>query len=263
MSTAAESALGLGHDDLGTGEPALLLLTGWCSSRARWTRAAPRLARNRRVVNFEWRGHGDSRAAQGDFGHAEMVDDALAMIEAAGLSTVVPCAASHSGWVALELRRRLGERVPAVVHLDWLLFEPSAPYMELLAHLQDPARWPDARDKLFEIWRSGVENPHIDAAIEVMNRQGADMWMRSGREIAGAYNRAGSPLAEYSAMDRPPRVLHVYGQPPAAEYLEVQQRFAREHGWLSVRRIDARTHFSMIEAPEAVTEAIEELARRR
>jgi pimeloyl-ACP methyl ester carboxylesterase len=260
VSASAQTGLGLGYDDLGAGEPALLLLTGWCSSRGRWARAAPLLAENRRVVNLEWPSHGDSRPAGGDFGHAEMVDAALAMIEAAGLQTVIPCAASHSGWVALELSRRLGERVPAVVHLDWLLFEPSGPYMALLDQLQEPEGWPSARDKLFDIWRAGVDDEHIDAAVNVMNRHGAEMWIRSGREISGAYGRAGSPLAAYSAMDRPPRVLHVYGQPPADEYLRAQQQFAAEHDWFSVRRIGARTHFAMIECPQVVAEAIEEVA---
>jgi pimeloyl-ACP methyl ester carboxylesterase len=218
------------------------------------------LAKHRRVVSLEWPSHGDSRPASGDFGHAEMVDEALAMIEAAGLQTVIPCAASHSGWVALDLSRRLGERVPAVVHLDWLLFEPSGPYMALLDQLQEPDGWPAARDKLFEIWRAGVDDQHIDAAIGVMNRHGAEMWIRSGREISRAYRQAGSPLGAYSAMKRPPRVLHVYGQPPADEYLRAQEQFAAEHPWFSVRRIDARTHFAMIECPQAVAEAIEEVA---
>lgn len=261
MSASAQAGLGLGYDDLGAGEPALLLLTGWCSSRARWARAAPLLAENRRVVNLEWPSHGDSRPAGGDFGHAEMVDEALAMIDAAGLQTVIPCAASHSGWVALELSRRLGERVPAVVHLDWLLFEPSGQYMALLDQLQKPNGWPAARDKLFEIWRAGVDDEHIEAAIDVMNRHGAEMWIRSGREISGAYRQAGSPLTAYSAMDRPPQVLHVYGQPPADEYLRAQEQFAAEHPWFSVRRIGARTHFAMIECPQLVAEAIEEVAR--
>jgi len=260
VNTAARTSLGLGYDDLGTGEPAFLLLTGWCSSRARWGRVAPLLAQRSRVVNFEWPGHGDSRPATGDFGHAEMVEEALAMIDASGLQTVIACAASHSGWVALELRRRLGERMPAVVHLDWLLFEPSAPYMALLDQLQDADGWPAGRDKLFEIWRAGVENPHVDAAIDVMNRHGAEMWIRSGREISAAYRRAGSPLAAYSAMEHPPQVLHIYGQPPADEYLDAQRRFAAAHDWFSVRRIEAGTHFAMIECPQVVAQAIEEVA---
>ena len=95
----------LGLDDLGDGEPALLLLTGWCSSRGRWAKAAPLLAANRRVVNFEWRGHGSSAPATADFGTAEMVQDALTAIAATGLQRFVVCAASHSGWIAIELRR--------------------------------------------------------------------------------------------------------------------------------------------------------------
>jgi pimeloyl-ACP methyl ester carboxylesterase len=258
--SASSHTLGLGVDDLGEGEPALLLLTGWCSSRERWAKAAPLLAENRRVVSFEWRGHGESRPAAGDFGTAEMVQDALSVIEAAGLGSVIPCSASHSGWVAIELRRRLGERIPAIVHLDWMVLEPSGPYMELLSELQDPERWSQARDTLFDIWRAGVQSEAIDAAIDVMRRQSPEMWMRSGREIETSYRRGGYPLRALSAFPTVPMVRHVYGQPAAAEYLEAQQQFAAEHDWYSVARIDARTHFSMVEAPGEVASEIERVA---
>lgn len=258
--SAPAPTLGLGVDDLGQGEPALLLLTGWCSSRERWSQAAPMLAANRRVVSFEWRGHGESQPAARDFGNAEMVQDALSVIDAAGLQTVIPCSASHSGWVAIELRRRLGDRVPAIVHVDWMVQEPSSAYMELLSELQDPDRWPHARDTLFDIWRAGAQSEPIDAAIDVMRRQGAEMWMRSGREIEGAYRRSGSPLRALSAFPTVPSVMHLYGQPPAPEYLDAQQQFAAEHDWYSVRRLDVRTHFSMIEAPSEVASEIERMA---
>jgi pimeloyl-ACP methyl ester carboxylesterase len=252
--------LGLGVDDVGQGEPALLLLTGWCSSRERWAKALPLLAEHRRVVSFEWRGHGESQPATGDFGTNEMVQDALSVIDAAGLQTVIPCSASHSGWVAIELRRRLGERVPAIVHFDWMVHEPSSAYMELISELQDPDRWPHARDTLFEIWRAGVQSEAIDDALEVMRRQDAEMWMRSGREIEASYRRAGSPLRALSAFPTVPMVRHVYGQPATPEYLQAQQRFAEEHDWYSVHRLDARTHFSMIEAPDEVASEIERVA---
>ncbi len=259
MSAPADT-LGLGVDDLGQGEPALLLLTGWCSSRERWAKAAPLLAEHRRVVSFEWRGHGESRPATGDFGTNEMVQDALSVVDAAGLETVIPCSASHSGWVAIELRRRLGERIPAIVHLDWMVQEPSSAYMDLIAELQDPDRWPHVRDTLFDIWRAGVESPAIDAALDVMRRQDDAMWMRSGREIEASYLRAGSPLRALSAFPTVPMVRHIYGQPATPEYLEAQQRFSEEQNWYSVHRLDARTHFSMIEAPDEVAGEIERVA---
>ena len=239
----------------------MLLLTGWCSSRERWASAAPLLAKHRRVVNFEWRGHGASAPADGDFGTTEMVEDALDVVAATGIGSFIPCSASHSGWVAIELARRLPERVPAIAHLDWMVIEPSDPYMQLIRALQSPESWPGARDTLFDIWRGGEQRPEIEAALKVMRRQDADMWMRSGRVIEESYRRHESPLRALVGLTGPPAVLHLYGQPPAPEYLEAQEQFARDHGWFGVRRIDARTHFSMLEAPEAVAVAIEEHAR--
>jgi pimeloyl-ACP methyl ester carboxylesterase len=250
----------LGFDDLGHGEPALLLLTGWCSSRARWGRAAPLLAKRRRVVNFEWRGHGDSAPAEADFGTAEMTDDALEVVGATGIESFIPCSASHSGWVAIELLRRLPERVPAIVHLDWMVTEPSDAYMQLIHELQSEQTWERAREALFEIWRGGVESAELEDALAVMRRQDAEMWMRSGRVIEASYRRYGSPLRALGEVGPPP-VLHVYGQPPAAAYLEAQERFARDHAWFGVRRIEARTHFSMLEAPAEVAAAIEQHAQ--
>jgi hypothetical protein len=49
----------------------------------------------------------------------------------------------------------------------------------------------------------------------------------------------------------------VYGQPHSAEYLEHQRRTAAEHPWFSVERLDVRSHFSMIEEPDAVAGSIE------
>ena len=250
----------LGLDDLGSGEPALLLLTGWCSSRVRWAQAAPLLGAHRRVVNFEWRGHGESAPADRDFGTEEMVDDALDVVDACGLERFIPCSASHAGWVAIELRRRLGERVPAIVHLDWMVIEPSRPYMDLIAQLQSDHGWPDARDKLFEIWRAGEDRAEIDDALAVMRRQDAAMWMRSGREIERSYARHGSPLRALAALDPPPRVLHLYGQPSSPDYLSAQQRFAADHDWFTVEQLEVRTHFAMLEAPQEVAAAIDGFA---
>ena len=80
-----------------------------------------------------------------------------------------------------------------LVHVDWYVIPPPPPYRAVLEMLKSPDDWPAARDKLFEIWRAGVERPEIDAAFDVMSEQAADMWMRSGREIMAGYDRVGSP----------------------------------------------------------------------
>ncbi|MGH3111140.1 MAG: alpha/beta hydrolase [Gaiellaceae bacterium] len=262
MPKADASGVGIEYDDRGSGEPALLFLTGWCSSKERWEKVADIAGTRRRVLGFDWRGHGASDAAPGDFGVEEMVEDALAVIDASGVETFVPCAASHSGWVAIELRRRLGERVPALFHADWMLAVPSTRYMEVIGQL-DSEEWPEARDTLFAIWGAGVDTPEIRRVLGVMAEHGEEMWRRSGREIGASYARGGSPLQAYSALEPSMPVLHAYGQPQDPDYLELQRRFAGDTDWFSVLKLDAATHFAMIEAAPEVADAIEGLVSQR
>jgi pimeloyl-ACP methyl ester carboxylesterase len=262
MPHATATGVPIAYDDLGAGDPPLLFLTGWCSSKERWSEVARRCAETRRVLSMEWRGHGSSGAPDGDFGLEEMIADALAVADDAGVEQFVPCAASHSGFVAIELRRRFPARVPMLVHVDWYVIPPPPPYRAVLAMLTSPDDWPAARDKLFEIWRAGVERPEIDEAFAVMNRQGEEMWMRSGREIMAGYDRVGSPVDAWAALDPSVPVLHAYGQPPAPEFLAAQEEFAAQHPWFSVRKLPGVTHFAMIETPELVAEAIDEFVAR-
>jgi pimeloyl-ACP methyl ester carboxylesterase len=257
METATVDGLRIAYEDSrGEGTP-LLCLTGWCSSRGRYDRFHELASQRRRVLRFDWRGHGDSDPAGGEFGLPEQVADALAVVEAAGLDEFVPVSASHSGWVAIELRRRLGERVPRIVHMDWLLVPPSERYLDVIRLLQSAERWPEARDTLYRIWRSGVDDPDIEAVLATMSAHGADMWMRSGHKIEAAFAENGCPFDALERLDPPPPVLHLYGQPADDAYLARQEAFAAEHPWFEVRRLPARTHFAMTETPEESVAEIE------
>ena len=127
MAEAHASGVRIEYDDRGSGEPALLFLTGWCSSRERWEKVAGIAGASRRVLSFDWRGHGGSDPSPGEFGLTEMVEDALAVVAASDVETFVPCAASHSGWVAIELRRRLGEPFRAASGQRCSLLLPAVP----------------------------------------------------------------------------------------------------------------------------------------
>jgi pimeloyl-ACP methyl ester carboxylesterase len=258
MPTASADGLRIEYAEAGGGDALpLLCLTGWCSSRERYARLVPLLAEHRRVVSFDWRGHGESERPTSDWGGEAQLRDALSVVEAARLERFAVASASHSGWVAIELRRRLRARVEKIVHMDWLVVEPSEPYMALIRKLQSESTWPEARDMLFEIWRGGVASDDIEDAIAVMKRQDAEMWMRSGREIEAAFVRNRSPLRALSELDAKPPVLHVYGQPRDPSYLERQQAFAADNDWFDVRQVEARSHFTMIETPAEAAAAIE------
>jgi pimeloyl-ACP methyl ester carboxylesterase len=107
---------------------------------------AERLSADHRVLSMDWRGHGNSQASDGDFGYPEMDDDAIAVIEASGANSVITITHAHGGWAAIEVRRRLGERVPKMIFTSWNPFITSRnplvpPSLREVPALQTPALW--------------------------------------------------------------------------------------------------------------------------
>ncbi|MDQ7820469.1 MAG: alpha/beta hydrolase [Armatimonadota bacterium] len=254
----AAGSVSIDYVDSGSGEPALLLLPGWCSSRRVFERLLPRVSSTRRTVSLDWRAHGGSELPQGDFGSEALVEDALAVIGASGARRVVPVAQAHASWIALELRRRLGDRVPKLVLLDWLILDPPPPFLAVLEALQDRDRWEQARAGLFAMWLEHVDDPVVTRFVkEDMGSYGYEWWARAGREITRAYAEAGSGLRALRALDPPVPTLHLYAQPPHPEFLAAQRAFAVENPWFRVERLSTNSHFPSLEAPERVAEAIE------
>jgi pimeloyl-ACP methyl ester carboxylesterase len=175
MKHASAGGLKIAYEDVGKAAgPTLLCLPGWCVNRGFFAPIVERLAGRHRVLVLDWRGHGDSESPAGtaglrlgrslvetwDYGHAELLDDALSVIEASGAETVIPIGQAHGAWVGVELRRRLGARVRAVVATSWLVLDPPPPFAGALEALQDPARWEQASDQLLANWTAGAP-PHV------------------------------------------------------------------------------------------------------
>ncbi|HXH14461.1 MAG TPA: alpha/beta hydrolase [Alphaproteobacteria bacterium] len=258
MPEVLSHGMRISYDDYGRGEPALLCLPGWCGSRRIFEPLADRCATRRRVLALDWRGHGQSETPTEDFGASDFVADALAVIAASQAAQVVPVALSHAGWVAIELRRRLGPRIPKLVLLDWIVLAAPPPFLGALQSLQDPAQWRQTREQLFAMWLRGLDIPELTAYVrQDMGSYGFDMWARAGREIGAAYAKAGSPLQLLAALDPPVPVLHLYAQPEDPGYLAAQQAFGAAHPWFQVAKLPARSHFPMLEVPEAMAAAID------
>ncbi len=258
LEALAPGGVRIRYGSHGQGEPALLFLPPWCASRSAFGETPLRSAAHRRVLTLDWRGHGQSEAPARDFGAAELVEDALAVIAASGVRQVIPVSCSHAGWVALELRRRLGSRVPRIVLTDWMLVEPPAPYLALVEALAGAATWKQARAQLFDLWLKGVDHPEVIRLVrEEMNAYGAAMWMRSGREIGAGYARWKSPLEAMAGMRPAPPILHLYTQTSSPAMVADQEAFATEHPWFQVRKLEATSHFPGLEVPEALATAIE------
>lgn len=257
VAEALSSGGRVAYDDLGAGEPALLLLPGWCANRTVFRRLAPFLAARRRVLALDWRGHGGSDAPSADFGEEGLLEDALAVVASSGAREVVPVALAHAGWIAIALARRLGTRIPRMILVDWLVLGAPPPFREALAGMQSPDTWRPTLDRLFDFWLHDGADPEVERFVRgEMGAHGFPMWSRAGRAILAAYDREGSPLEALSRLSPPVSTLHVYATPDDPGVLRAQQEFAAAHPWFRVRKLEARTHFPMIEAPDALAAEI-------
>jgi pimeloyl-ACP methyl ester carboxylesterase len=256
--TTTQTTAATGYDDLGTGEPALLLVPGWCGDRDVFDPMDVALATQRRVLVADLRGHGGNAHQLGDFDTAQQVGDLVRLVDDLGVGRVVPVALSHAGWMAIELRRRLGpDRVPGLVLLDWMVLGPPPGFTDALAGLQDARAWQDVRGALFGMWTEGVDAPAVHRYVGCMAGYGFEHWSRAGREIATSFASSGSPLEALARLAEPCPTLHLYAQPADDGYLAAQQGAAAEHPWFSVERLDAHSHFPMLEVPDLAAERVE------
>jgi pimeloyl-ACP methyl ester carboxylesterase len=252
------------YDDRGEGEPALLCLPGFCNEHTIFAPFAERLSADHRVLAMDWRGHGDSQASDGDFGFAEMAADALAVIEDSGAHSIIPIAQGQAPWVAIELRRQLGERVPKMVAISWPAIttrgNPLAPrFLAAMESVQDEARWRETAEKVVMMFVSSAPAP-VETQIrnQMLMSHGYEMWSRAGREISAMFAQEGYQLQALSKLSPPVPVLHVYAEPPAPEYLSTQESFARDHPWFHVRRLEAASQFPALEVPDETAAVIRE-----
>jgi pimeloyl-ACP methyl ester carboxylesterase len=258
MATAYIDRLRINYTDQGQGEPTLLCMPGWGADHTAFDQLVAPCSQQHRTLALDWRGHGRSETPASDFGFDDLVKDALAVIEASAAEQIVPVALSHAGWVAIELRRRLGERIPKLVLIEWIVLEAPAPFLASLEAFQDPQRWEQAREQLFVRWLHGVDNAEeIRFVREVMGAHGYALWSRAGREIGAAYAQAGSPLRALARLDPPAPALHLYATPPDPAYLAAQQTFAADHPWFHIHKLSTPGHFPMFEVPDEMAAAVE------
>lgn len=249
---------GITYKDQGTGELSLLFLPGWCGTRTLFEPLIARLDGRFRTLSPDWRGHGDSRPSAGDFGFSELVDDAVAVLDHAQVSTVVPVTAAHAGWAAIDIRRRLGaQRVPRLVLLDWMVLGAPPPFRDALSVMMDRSTTRSVVDQITEMWMAGLGIPDLETYVASMAAMPDDMWARAAREIAHAFDANGTPLDALAAFDPPPTTLHLYAQPPDQSYLDAQLDFAAAHSWFRPIRLDAASHFPAFEVPDEMASFVE------
>jgi len=101
-------------ESTGAGDPVLLIM-GLGLSGGAWWRTVPVLSRSLRVITFDNRGVGRSRARLHNYTTEAMADDAAAVLDAAGVTRAHVYGFSLGGMVAQQLALRHPRRVRSLV----------------------------------------------------------------------------------------------------------------------------------------------------
>jgi pimeloyl-ACP methyl ester carboxylesterase len=133
----------LAYEDLGAGEPPLLLVHGWGTERSLFAPLATWATQAHRVVAVDLCGFGESDAPVRDYSIATHADDLAFLCERLGLAAAVVVGHSMGGIVALDFAARYRAHVAATVLLEAMVVAPDV--IEGLRPVLAGVRSPDYR----------------------------------------------------------------------------------------------------------------------
>ncbi|MEO7054912.1 MAG: 3-oxoadipate enol-lactonase [Rhizomicrobium sp.] len=113
MAIAQNGGTRLHWREDGAGEPLLLLNSVGCDLTL-WNAVMPYL-KGFRVLRMNMRGHGESDSPPGDYTLDQIADDALAVMDAAGVDKAPICGLSLGGMTAMTLALKAPSRVSALI----------------------------------------------------------------------------------------------------------------------------------------------------
>ena len=114
MLAVTRDGVWLRYDVHGAGEP-LLLVMGLSGSRRGWYRLLPHLEPRCEAIAFDNRGTGDSDPVTGPLSMADLVGDALAVLDAAGHESAHVLGVSMGGMIAQQLALDHRDRVRSLI----------------------------------------------------------------------------------------------------------------------------------------------------
>mgnify|MGYP001826708046 CR=1 FL=1 len=244
------------YEEVGSG-PTIVLGHSLLCSGEMWAHQVPALAETYRVVNIDYRGHGQSGTVERDFTLSDLVNDTVAILDELEIDTAIWAGLSTGGMVALRAAIDVPERVRAILVAD-ASAEAEPPYLKLKYRaLGLGARLVGLR-------------PFVPAVAPIMfgettlreNRQIIDDWVPNFLSIdlpsvlrgLEAVVTRDSLLADLGKIAKPTLVM--VGNEDVAQPVPRSQKIAEGISGSSLEIIPRAGHLSALEQPGRFTEVM-------
>jgi 3-oxoadipate enol-lactonase len=242
-------------EESGAGEP-VLLVHGLGYTLDMWHRTVPVLEPRRRVIRLDNRGVGGSDVPDGPYRIADMADDAVAVLDAAGVERADVAGASLGGAIAQEIALRHPHRVRGLVLFCTFCRGPRA-----VAAAPEVNATIIARGSMPAEEGIRVMNPYVYDAGTPPERIDEDLAIRRRTyPSTRGYMGQVQAMLRWSSYDRLPRI----GAPTLVVHGESDRLVPPGNGRLIAERIPGArlvlvpgaSHILFTDRPEAVHSAM-------
>jgi pimeloyl-ACP methyl ester carboxylesterase len=250
MQRTWSNGVDIAFDDVGHGEPAIVLIHPSLGNRGHYAAMVPGLAERHRIITLDLRGHGDSGMPTDGVLLADCARDVIAVCREAGVERAVLCGHSSGGAVALMAAAAEPRLAAGVGLLDAaiLLHEPVR--LDGLQRFVPALEGPDRLQALRDYFGALMFGPYDPALVRT----------RIMDELAGGPHHVAAPLfrdifssdfANVVAAAPCPLIFVDAGMPADLERLRALRPDAL------VARVAASGHFLTLVVPDQVNAILE------
>jgi pimeloyl-ACP methyl ester carboxylesterase len=236
----------LWYDETGEGPPLVLLHEGIVDSRI-WERVVPLLAKRHRLIRYDQRGFGGSPRPEGPY---SLVEDLVAVLDAAGLERAALAGASRGGNIALATAVERPERVSALILLGSGL---SGVQLNVGWTRDQISRW--ERAEADDDWPAMAE---LD--MEVWAPMGVDPELRAMFLENAVWSNSEDPATDEPVAERVSRItaptLVITGGRDVRGINEIGERLAQDIPGAQSAVIEEADHMIPWRAPEELSHLV-------
>jgi 3-oxoadipate enol-lactonase len=233
----------LWYDETGEGPPLVLLHLGVVDARI-WEPVLPLLAERHRVIRYDQRGFGRSPRPDGPY---SLVDDLVAVLDAAGVEKASLVGASRGGNIALATTVEHPERVAALILVGSGL---SGAQLDVGWTPEQIARWEQAEAD--DDWSAMA-----DLDMEVWAPMGADTELRAMFVENAVWSNSEDPATDEPVAERVSGItaptLVITGGRDVRGINEIGDRLARDIPDARAAVIEEADHMIPWRAPEELS----------